>query len=301
MAEYWVMDEKGLVLGPVGLQVLRDIAAGSKMGHLTRASDDGKTWVPLMQLPEVAQAVLPPAMVERQQQEQREAARVTRELERIRAMPAHALFGVPAGSSARTHREGFITLAKPYHPGRLPRDVHPDLLRACMSMFQFLSTRMAEVDQQEHRAGASASVTPSRGTPISPASGTPPSGTPRAQSGYADEAFVGFARTAGDRLEARVQVTPARIGIFNGHRLMNLATGGAFIPCPTPPPMGSVLEMVFHFGNPQRDVRTRAKVVCEDAGEGRGVRGFGVRFDNLSKDDQAFLQQFVRDASRRTA
>jgi hypothetical protein len=342
-AEYWVMDDGGLVLGPVGLQVLRDIAAGTQLGHRSKASTDGRTWVPLMDLPEVARAVLPPAMQERQERDLKEAARLVRELERIRDMPAHVLFGVPPGATARAHREGFLALAAPYHPARLPHSVHPDLLRACMALFQFLSGRMVEVDREEKARqaalGLAAPGQPSPGQPARAQPGAPPpartptpapgalravpappasartpvpealravppapsapSAPPAPAAGNDDqEALMGLVPLGDDRLQAHVRVTPGNCDMFSAHRLVNLSSSGAFVPCSRPPPLGSLLLVTFHFAEPPpRQVRTRGRVLMENVVRGRDRVGFGMRFDDLSADDRAYIQGYVQRAA----
>src|SRR5688500_14679493 len=148
-ANYWVMDASGGVLGPVSLPVLRDLAAARRISDFTKASRDGKTWVNVHEIRELFEAITPPSMGQRREQELQEAQRIALQLDRFREMSTHELFGVPKTSDLRTYRQGFLTVAKPFHPGRLANNVHAELVKAYMEMFQFLSGRMADHEKRE--------------------------------------------------------------------------------------------------------------------------------------------------------
>jgi hypothetical protein len=141
------MDEKNGVLGPVSWDVLKDLAQNGKLTGFSKISINGTTWQNISEISEIAQIMLPPGLAARRAQDERRAERVLVELERFRSIPTHELFGVPKDSPVKVYRQGYVNLAKPIHPGRLPNDTHPSLLRACMQMFQFLSERMAQIEK----------------------------------------------------------------------------------------------------------------------------------------------------------
>ncbi len=279
MADYWVIDGGGGMLGPVSLKVLKDLAMAGRLSGFNQASTDGKTWFKLDQLPEVAQALLPPSLRARREREQQEAQTLALHLDRYGEMQTHELFGVPRGSTSAVYRQGYLELAKRYHPSRLPASVHPELLAASMEMFRFLSARMAQVEKDERRRA-----------PLAPSAPPPPT--------YAPEEFVGFTASGNKDLEATVQVTPENAGIFYEHRVVNLASGGVFLPCEQPPPLGTALALVFRFADPPRSIRARGVVVLENTQSAtKQARGCGIRLERLSGEDKTFLQEYSQRRS----
>ncbi|MGI5860982.1 MAG: TIGR02266 family protein [Myxococcales bacterium] len=114
---------------------------------------------------------------------------------------------------------------------------------------------------------------------------------------YEPHEFVGLERRADDRIEVTVKVTVATCGIFTENKLLNISSGGAFIPCQQALDLGTELDLIFRFDKPSREVRTSGSVVWWNAGDARQARGFGVRFKNLAQADRSFIEQFVRDAT----
>jgi hypothetical protein len=66
----------------------------------------------------------------------------------MRGLSDHEIFGVREDATERDYKHAFIEVGKRYHPGRLARNVHPDLVRAYMAMFQFLSERRIAIEQR---------------------------------------------------------------------------------------------------------------------------------------------------------
>ncbi len=279
MSSFWIMDAKGRVLGPVGLQVIKDLAAGGRISGFTRASRDGKTWLTVADIPEVAAALMPPSVRERRQREQQEAQRIELQLDRYQELPPHELFGVPAGSPIKVYRQGFLALAKPYHPGRLSQDVDPALLKACMGMFQYLSTVMATLEQKEkERERARAPATAAQ----------KPAPT------YRLEDFVGLSRGKNERYEADIQVNEHSARMFVEHKFVNWSTGGFYLACGRSLPLGTGLDVTLKFNDPPTQVRVRGTVVLENVvNDPKQVSGFGVRLERLSDGDKSFLDSFV--------
>src|SRR5262249_62274172 len=58
MAEYWIGDAEGRVLGPVSLDVVQDLVNTGRLMQITRASRDGQRWGPPNAYPEVMALLL---------------------------------------------------------------------------------------------------------------------------------------------------------------------------------------------------------------------------------------------------
>jgi hypothetical protein len=289
MASYWIQDQQGLVLGPVGLEVLKDLSNAKRLGDFTKVSQDGTHWQALSSIPEVAH-VLSPGAPERAAQEAVQAQRVRAELARYISMPTHALFGVSAGSNLSVCRQGFLALAKPFHPARLAQDVHPELLRAHMEMFQFLSGRMVELERSLNTPPPpppAARVA----TPLPP--GTAPPG-----------GFELLKRPSDGRLSLKVDLTFANASMLTEHKLVNFRMGGMFLPCERFAPLGTWLDVLLRFSTPsRRDVNARGSVVWENLLNAAYPKGYGVRLEGIKQDDHAFVRGFIDSyqASRKRA
>jgi hypothetical protein len=284
---YWVMDRQGLVLGPVSLQVLIDISAQTKFQADSKASVDGKTWMPIRDIPELARALLGANDVEKRRREIQEAQRIDMLLDRYREMKTHELFTAKAGASSRDHRPGFLTLAKPYHPGRLPKDAAPELVRICMEMFQFLSTRMAELEAAE-KAGprpSPAARPPSR-PPMAAAPSTPPPSTARFE----------LRRTPGKPPDIHIAVDRANLSLFSDHKLINVSMLGFFLPSEELLHLGTAVQVHLTFKDPERKLSVRGVVVIESTATGsQQTRGFGVRMERLTADESTLLKSRIQE------
>ncbi|MGQ0507880.1 MAG: PilZ domain-containing protein [Myxococcaceae bacterium] len=276
MSSYWIQDSQGLVLGPVGIDVLKDLATAKRLADFLRVSKDGTTWKPVAQVPEVAR-VFSPGASERAEREAVQAQRVRMELERLKALPTHALFGVVHTAPLAIFRQGFLALAKPYHPARLSRDVHPELLRAHMEMFQYLSGRMVE-----HERGTSRPVPAQRATPP-----TLPPPAPK------DDAIQLVKHAPDGRLEVRVDLDFGNAFMLTGHKLVNYSMGGLFLPCERLAPLGTYLDVHLRFLTPTRQIQSRGSVVWENLLNAAYPKGFGVRLEKLKAEDHAFVRGFI--------
>lgn len=148
MASYWVADTQSRVLGPMSLDVLRDLAKAGKVHSLTQISRDGKAWLPLAEVPEVAElfgSVSAPKQIKQWQ----EAEQIRLKLDTFRELPAHKVFGVPENASLEAYQAAYRKMARVYFPGLLPKDTHPSLVAATTEMFQFLGQRMGLVEKHK--------------------------------------------------------------------------------------------------------------------------------------------------------
>lgn len=278
-SNYWIKDPSGGVLGPVGLQVLKDVA---QQVHLTRdslASRDGVQWVPLSQLPEVARAVLSPPAGEQERLEQAELSRLTSQLARFSTMSTWELLGVPAGSPLETCREAFAALRRHYNPGKLASNASPLLRDAYLQAYRHLTERMKALEQQQQQQQQ-----PPKGGPT-PQAHTPPP--------------VRLIRRSNVEVEARIQVTRSNIVMFAEHKLINLGMGGFFLPTEVLP-LGTRLELQFLFVEPPppRELKARGTVILENARDTpREKAGSGIRLERITKEDRGFIEDCLRRAA----
>lgn len=184
MANFWVRDRHGAVVGPVSLDRIGELAAAGTLQAASRVSMNGTTWLPAASVPEIARVLLPPAILAKHAEHRARAQELSTRLERIRNATNEEIFGVPEGASPRQFRKAFIQIARDVHPARLPQDAHPDLLRASMDLFQLLSTRMAQIEQASSPPLPSSMVapkddraTPAARMPASVSGGTPATST----------------------------------------------------------------------------------------------------------------------------
>jgi hypothetical protein len=268
MANYWVKNENGTILGPLGLQVLRDLGAAGKLGSVMAASTDGRTWSPLRAFPELggiiqaAAAPAPPAA---------EASEVRRELAAIRGKPWHQVFGVPAGASREDYRTAFFAKVKRYHPQRLPPSASAETRAACAEMFKFLSDAMMAVQNVQT-------------TPLAPRDAA------RSPTFRAAE-FVGLVEGP-DRVQATICLGPKSVELFTTHKLANITTCSFFL-AERRLALGRLVDVTLTFEGEPRTLKAHGRVVLESAGDDpRQPRGSGIQL-NLSSTDRAFLQGFV--------
>jgi uncharacterized protein (TIGR02266 family) len=115
---------------------------------------------------------------------------------------------------------------------------------------------------------------------------------------YSVAEFVGLVRRD-DKIHADIRVTPRSVGLFMDHPLINLATGGLFIPSEQPLRLGTQVELTLRFEQPARSIALRSSVIWENAvDDGRQPRGYGLRLSDLRPEERAFVQEFVRSNRR---
>ncbi|XXF76845.1 TIGR02266 family protein [Myxococcaceae bacterium GXIMD 01537] len=315
MANFWVGDAAGRVLGPLSLQSLRELMAAGRLRNAVRASRDGNTWVPLLELEEikdlVAAAKAAPSM------EAQQAERLRTQLRGLQALKTpHEVFGVKSHGTLDDVRAAFFRMAKRFSPEHLAPDTHPELKKVSAEIFDFLSQRMRDAEGAQSRSGPAGRPPPVLGpAPVVPEAARPtpapaaPSvgayrtvGVPRAAPPpptYSSEEFVGLVKRDSDRIHADIRVTARNVGIFMDHPLINLATGGLFIPSERPLRLGTQVELTLRFDKPERSIALRSSVIWENAvDDGRQPRGYGLRLSELRAEDRTFLQEFVRGSRK---
>lgn len=168
MSDYWLADSEARVLGPVSLAVVRDLALRGKLHDVRAVSRDGRTFVPVREMPELAEVLSMPPQQGETARAQAEATRQIRDwLASIKDRPSHEVFRVPANASRDAWRAAFFALVQRYLPSRLPTDATPELRLACEDAFLALSERMVAIERM-FRPGAAVPPLPSAPAPLPP-------------------------------------------------------------------------------------------------------------------------------------
>ncbi|HCF56855.1 MAG TPA: TIGR02266 family protein [Myxococcales bacterium] len=337
MANYWIGDAKSRVLGPITMEALSQLVGSGRIHGIVKVSTDGTNWAPIEQYPEIARLQAEHAGEALRAYERKEAQRLREQLATMKGRPSHEIFGLAQDATVEAHRAAFFRLVKQFYPDRLSADSAPELRAISGEIFLFLSGLMASIEKRaaapagKPRPPVSAPAAPAsvprpppalapskskevsiaaileyRRSPHGPAPDEPRPvpATPRArlraaaaEPTYEPHEFVGLERRADDRIEVTVKVTVATCSIFTENKLLNISSSGAFIPCKQALDLGTELDLVFKFDKPSREVKASGSVVWWNAGDAKQVRGFGVRFKNLAKEDRGFIEQFVREAA----
>jgi len=283
-AEYWVGDRGGRRLGPVRLEVLRDLIKSGRLRGLDKVSTDGATFKALAEFPEIA--VL---FQEREADAARaggagEAQRLMAEINALKSKPIYEVFGLKPDDAIEAYRAKFFALVRRFYPERIPKDPQPGLREAYAEMFQLLSKLMAQVE------ALNMSKNPPPVTAPASAKKPAPAFTPRE--------FIGWERRGDDRVYCDVACTAANAAqLFTGHKLVNISNGGFFLASSRSPPLGEPVEVTLTFDAPARRITAMASVVWENHNEdAKSPRGFGCRFTRLSDEEKRFIQEFVRKA-----
>jgi uncharacterized protein (TIGR02266 family) len=331
MANYWIGDAKDRVLGPIAFETLRELVSSGRIHGIVRISLDGQSWSPVDQHPEIATLQSAFASEARRAAERQEAQRLRVQLQAMQARPPHEIFGLPAGSDLDAHRAAFFRLVKHFFPDSLPPEAAPELREAYNEAFRFLTRLMSAIERQPPAPTSKPKSVPAQPSRPPPqlAAATSKTITPRAfrevrgpfrrkevepshapeptreriqeaatRPTYAAEEFVGLDRRGNDRLFVTVQVTVKTCGIFTENKLINLSTGGAFIPCNEALDLGEQVDILFKFGPPHsKEIAARGSVVWWNAGDARQPRGFGVKFDHVDPADRSFIEEYLREAA----
>ena len=276
MTDYWIADSEGRVLGPVGVDVLKDLILAGRQDLISRVSLDGATWSPLEQVPELAQlAFHRTTPSDRISREKHEAAKLRSQLESLRIRPAHEIFKVPKDASIEVYRDAFFRLSKKFHPDSLPKDVDPELADACAIAFRFLSGLMNQVEAAmlgtNHRAPGSKAAE-----------------LPR----YDAEEFIGIKPLANGAVQAQIRVTGDNVNMFTDHPMMNLQHGSFFLADDRVLPLGTTVSVTFNFEDPPHTIVARGRVAWEDGRSG-SAHGFGITFQDLRETDRKFIREFI--------
>ncbi|ATB42957.1 hypothetical protein CYFUS_008436 [Cystobacter fuscus] len=288
MSNYWIGDSVGRVLGPLTLQSLRELVSSGRLKAVTRASRDGESWEPIAQFNEVKDlfSTLRPGSAD----ESGQAARLRTQLGQMQSMSVWQIFGLKPEAPLEEVRSAFFRMARRFAPEHLAPDTSPELRKVHADIFDLLARRMREAEAQRATVPAA---------PVSegPRTTTPAGGRAAVQApGYTYSAgeFVGL-RTQNDRTQVEVQVNARNMGIFTDHRIINLQSGGLFIPASNPLRLGTRVELVLNFEQPPRQIKLRSSVIWEyTLDDGKQPRGYGLGLADLRPEERTFLDDFLR-------
>ncbi len=287
MSNYWIGDSVGRVLGPLTLDSLRELVRSGRLKAVTRASRDGSAWEPIAEFREVKDlmAAARPNLVNEQQQ----AEQLRQQLCLMQDLPTHQLFGVKPEAPVEEFRGAFFRLSRRYSPEHLGADTAPELRKVHADMCELFARRMREAEAQR----GTARPAPGART-LTPAGGLRAAAQPAPVYTYSAEEFVGL-QTRNDRLQVDVKVSARTAGIFTDHRIINLQSGGLFVPTDRPLRLGTRVDLVLHFDSPARQLKLRSSVIWEyTLQDDKQPKGYGLGLADLRPEERAFVDEFLR-------
>ena len=282
MDNWYLRDSRGGQVGPISRVVAVDLIR-ARPGFFLHVSVDNVTWKPIARQPQVQAMVGAEHPEVRRRRETEEAQRLMFELDRFKDLRPHQLFGVPANATAKDFRAGFAARAKHVHPGRLPKDVAPELLRAQIAVYQYLTEVITTVEKRF----ATAAAMPSMPTPV-----------PTREDTWA-LARLQLQHTSA-RLKGSLEINGSTAHVFSVHRLMNLQNASVFFPCLPTLGLGTRMLLTFQFVEAQREIEALGAVALESGtvDQRNHLRGFGVRLDGLDAETRGFMMREVQRLTR---
>lgn len=282
MDNWYLKDSRGGQVGPISREVAVDLIR-ARPGFFLHVSGDNLTWKPIARQPQVQAMVGAELPDVRRRRETEEAQRLMFELDRFKDLRPHQLFGVPANATAKDFRAGFAARAKHVHPGRLPKDVAPELLRAQMAVYQYLTEVITTVEKRFTSAAAAAST---------------PSPAPSREDTWA-LARLRLHQTDA-RMKGSLEINGSTAHVFSVHRLMNLQNASVFFPCLPTLGLGTRMLLTFQFVEAQRNIEALGAVALESGtvDSRNHLRGFGVRLDGLDMETRGFMMREVQRLTR---
>ncbi len=265
--QYWLADSEARVLGPVSVEVIRDLATRGKLSDVRAVSKDGHQFVPLREVPELEAALAPPKGDD-VARAQFDATRQIREwLASIVGRPTHEVLRLPPNASKEATRAAFFTLVHRYLPSRLPAEATPELRLACEDAFLVLSERMVDLERQ-------ARVTP---PPVSPAAPLPPSASTVTWRGGMVHVRFSLARDDARPFVMDPQASWQNDSIFvvSGERVM----------------IGTPVEVTLGFEGHVTQIHASGRVVGLTADV-----GFAVKMLDLAEHQRSIIRTWVTRA-----
>ncbi|MBK7858029.1 MAG: hypothetical protein IPJ65_05270 [Archangiaceae bacterium] len=272
-ADYWLADADARVLGPISLEVLRDLAASGKLAEVRAVSRDGRSFAPISHFPEVLQALgprLPDAVLAEQQAA---IQRLRQWLGEIKNQPAHEVFRVPETSTPDTFRAAFFALVKRFYPDRLSPEATVDLRRACEDVFLALTQKVLEVERRR--------VT----------QGPPPSG----------KSEVSSLAWRGGTIDIRLKVRAHDVRFFTWHPEANFRFDALYIETNEIAVPGTPVNLHLDFEGTAETMTAWGRVLRGEPGTGGNLpRGLGVKLLDLPDSDRSFIRTWIARAGARS-
>ncbi len=266
---YWVRDQAGRVLGPVGLHVVKELVKTGRLLAASQISSDGRTWRSIDTVPELA-ALLQAAKAPRQSADLDEAARVEADVRRLTGKPPREVLGVPAAASIEQARLAFFSRVKLFHPSRLRPDAHDDLRRAYDRMYQLLTAAMQALEREQRASKPSAAPAPT----------------------YEPKEFGGWERGPDQRVRVHLDINLQNADVLIRSSAANATNQGFFLPTRKSLPLFEVVDVTLRFDGPRREIHGQGRVVHHSD----NPPGLGIRFLSLGDEDKRFLDYFAKKA-----
>ncbi len=277
--EYWLADSEARVLGPVSLDVVRDLAIRGKLADVRAVSRDGKSFVAVREVAEVQAVLGQPAQASEVLRAQVQATHQIRQwLGAIRDRPTAEVFRVPSGASREAHRAAFFALVQRYVPARLPADATEELRVACEDAFLHLSERMVDLERQFRN-----SVPPE----------VPPMLTPSPVQGPSSAAPVVTWR--GGMVHVRLTLSRGDARPFTADPESNWRSDSLFVQSTEKVMVGTPAEVTISLEGHVTQVNAVGRVV--------GVKltyplGFSVRLLDIEEPQRSLIRTWVARSSR---
>jgi hypothetical protein len=272
VSDYWLADADARVLGPIGLEVLKDLAASGKLADVRAVSRDGRSFAPLSKFPEVV-AALGPRLPGAVQSEQAAAIQRLRQwLGEIRHQPAHDVFRVPEASPPDTYRAAFFTLVKRFYPDRLSPEATVELRKACEDVFLALAAKMLEVERRRAPAAAPA-------------------------SGRSEVSAIAW---RGGTLDVKLKVKAHDVRFFTWHPEANFRFDSLYVETQEFAVPGTPVSLHVEFEGSPEAMTAWGRVLRLEAAPGSNLpKGLAIKLLDLPEATRSFIRTWIARASAR--
>lgn len=285
---YWLADREARVLGPVGLDVIRDLAVRGKLMDVRAVSRDGRTFVPVREVPELLAVLSPPKEDDLAVAQAQATGQIRDWLASVKGRPTHEIFRVPERSSQETYRAAFFSLVHRYVPGRLPQEATPELRLACEDAFLFLAERMVEVEKLLRRgSGAVATPPPPQVKKAYPT--PPPTTAPPMQSSVPQVTW------RGGMLHVRLSLARGDAEPFTADPEATWKSDSLFVVTGEKPMVGAMAEVTIAFEGHVAEINSGGRVVAVRGGSKPGI---SVKMMDLSEPQRSMIRTWVQRATR---
>jgi hypothetical protein len=262
--QYWLADSEARVLGPISLQVVRELAMRGQLPDVRAVSKDGRQFLPLREVPEV-QSALGPAQGDEIARAQYDTTRQIRDwLDSVKDRPTEDILRIPLGSTRETARAAFFALVHRYLPSRLPAEATPELRLACEDAFLFLAERIVDLEKKSRTA--------------------PPSIQPL-KARASEPAVVTW---RGGMLHVKLTLARGDARPFTSDETAHWKNDGVFIASQERVMVGTPTEVTLSFESHVTQIRATGRVI--------GVApnaGFSVKMLDLGEQQRSMIRTWV--------
>lgn len=272
MNDYYIRDIEGRVLGPVGLEVIRNLMVAGRLGALDSVSTDGKSWTSVRDVPELAGIRRPSAPPP--DQERAHIQRLTQLLANLRRMTPRARLGIGHAATVQEARAAFFQRSKRFHPDGLPPRVAAEVRHLCARVFSVYSEAMQAVEDE---------LEPTETSSVAERGWT-----------YQLNEFAGLREQQNGRPLAEVLLSARNASVFTEHMLVNISQDGLFLAGRSPLPVGTPLDLVLRFEDPPDELTLTGKVIWENQSPGSKPVGVGIKMTGLSATSRDLIRQFIK-------